>query len=139
MQKAMGQRVREMRKLVFRNQTEAGRAVGLSQSRWGAIERGETDAKDHRHAIAKALGVRIEWLLYGEDPMRPGVRPGVGPPVSRVAEPVADHQANIGQLLYQMSGDLRQLLDDCHDLRQRMARLEAGAGAADDHQGANAG
>lgn len=133
--KAMGQRVRQVRRLVFKNQTEAGQAVGISQTRWGAIERGETDAREHREALARVLGVRLEWLMFGEEPMRV-VDPG-HKPERRIAEPDKDY--NIGQLLYEMAGDLHALREDCRALHQRMARLEAEAGAAHDHSGANAG
>lgn len=58
-------------------------------------------------------------------------------PAPRIAEPEQDY--NIGQILYQMAGDLHALREECQALHQRMARLETEAGAADDHSGANAG
>jgi transcriptional regulator with XRE-family HTH domain len=131
----IGRRIHQARLEMGYSQQEAASAMAemgaeISQGTWSSVESGRNRGKKYRGAIARVLGVRLEWLLHGEEPMRPGV----GPPARRVAEPAVDDQSSIGHLLYQMAGDLRQLRDDCHELRQRMARLEAGAGATDYHQ-----
>jgi transcriptional regulator with XRE-family HTH domain len=107
----------------------------ISQGSWSQIERGVNRGKPYRQAIARVLGVRIEWLLYGEDPMRaPSAQAPPLDALRMVRESDDGDRYNVGRLLYEMVGELKGLRGDCHELNMRIARLETAAGAADDHQ-----
>lgn len=133
----IAERIRIARKAAGLSQQDvvgliSSNGVFISQGTLSSIESGKNRGRKYRRAIAEALGVRLEWLQTGKGHMY-----DARPPPARIAEPDKDY--NIGQLLYEMAGDLHALREDCRALHQRMARLEAEAGAAHDHSGANAG
>lgn len=61
-----GERLRSARLKTGLSQTELGKAVGLSQSMVGALERGDREPSvETARALADRLGVSLAWLLGG--------------------------------------------------------------------------
>jgi transcriptional regulator with XRE-family HTH domain len=75
------------------NQTEVGRAVGVTQTTVARWERGEKEPSLERiEAVAAYFGILPCWLAFGAGELRaaPGTSaaPRVGPPVSDHAQPM---------------------------------------------------
>ncbi len=66
----IGERIRQVRKIVGLNQTDFGKNVGLRQSSLGQIESGVRNATDRTILlICEKYGVLEEWLRTGEGEM----------------------------------------------------------------------
>ena len=66
----IGERIRQVRKIVDLNQTDFGKNVGLRQSSLGQIESGVRNATDRTILlICEKYGVLEEWLRTGEGEM----------------------------------------------------------------------
>lgn len=61
----MNERIRELRKELKLNQTEFGKAIGLTQKPVSEMEQGGTVTERNFNAICKAFDVNPEWLRYG--------------------------------------------------------------------------
>lgn len=66
---ALGFRVRERRKELGLTIKDLAKKAGVDAGVLGNTERRDQDKSDHTVELAKALDVRAEWLLTGEDPM----------------------------------------------------------------------
>ncbi len=88
--RAIGARVRQLRRENELTQEELAEKAGLSKSFISEIEGGRTAASGLLFLkIAEALGVSVEWLLTGELPHAPAVRPSeveIPPLVAELAE-----------------------------------------------------
>lgn len=67
---ALGDRLREARSRVGMTQAELWRRAGVSVPALSRLEQGHTAPKPSTvRKLARALGVRVEWLTIGEAPM----------------------------------------------------------------------
>ena len=57
------------------NQSDLARKIGLTRAAVNQVVSGATKGMKPANlvAVARALGVRVEWLATGEEPMRPDV------------------------------------------------------------------
>ena len=64
----LGERVRDRRKAAGLNQAELAALVGVSQAAVSDWEKGKaTPSIGGAGALAKALGVELSWLVYGDE------------------------------------------------------------------------
>jgi transcriptional regulator with XRE-family HTH domain len=72
----IGDRIRLRRKQLKRTQGDVAKASGLATSTISDLENHYQDSTTEIHSVAATLGVRVEWLATGEEPMLPtaGVR-----------------------------------------------------------------
>lgn len=68
---SFGSRIRALRKETGQNQTEFGSKVGVAQNSVSAWEKDKiVPSEPTILTICRTFGVRREWLLTGEEPMR---------------------------------------------------------------------
>lgn len=70
--KTIGQRLRAARLLLGLSQAHVAEKAGLSQVSIQHLESGRNENSKHLVSLAKAVGVRPEWLLTGDHPMVSG-------------------------------------------------------------------
>lgn len=66
---SVGERVLFRRTEISMSQEELGKRLGVSQQAIHKLEAGITQKMRDMAKMAEILGVRVEWLLYGEEPM----------------------------------------------------------------------
>lgn len=67
------QRMERARRVLGLSKSDVARAVGISQPSYTAIEAGRSSGRAHLPAIAEALGMSPEQLIYGDDGKRVAV------------------------------------------------------------------
>lgn len=72
---ALGSRLRQRRKELKKSQQEIADLVGVTQGTIGNMESRDQTKSDYSAKIAEVLGVRLEWLLNGEEPMTASLIP----------------------------------------------------------------
>jgi len=67
-----GARIKEARKMAGLTQVALASKIGIAQSAISDLERGESAEMDASTllGLTRALGVRPEWIMWGERPMR---------------------------------------------------------------------
>lgn len=68
---ALGKRLKEARKAAGLSQSDLAELVGMTQAAVGALETRDSRQSSKAVELARALGVRLEWLISGEGEMRP--------------------------------------------------------------------
>jgi len=66
---ALGKRVHQRRKELGLTQEQLAEAIGKSQSVIQSLESRDSKKSAHAEALARALGVTLEWLTTGKGPM----------------------------------------------------------------------
>lgn len=66
---ALGQRLKQARKLAGYTQEQLGERVGLTQAAIGALEKRDSQRSNKAAEMAEALGVSLLWLVSGSGPM----------------------------------------------------------------------
>lgn len=110
MKTEFGERLHQARKAAKFTQQKLARAVGMSQGTLGALEL-TGQGSSYTPAIARELGVSVEWLAYGNGEMR-----------ADASLPVA--KAVLSSMQYsEMAASLAQLFDSLPDDNVLRARL----------------
>lgn len=71
----LGGRLKKRRLETGLSQSEIAEKIGIQQGTIGLIERRDQKSTEHAPKIAEILGVRLEWLLTGEEPMTASIIP----------------------------------------------------------------
>lgn len=66
----IGDRIKEIRKELDKNQEEFGRLIGIGKTAVSKLEKGENSPSDQTVIlICKEFNISEEWLRYGTEPM----------------------------------------------------------------------
>lgn len=66
----IGDRIKEIRKELDKNQEEFGRLIGIGKTAVSKLEKGENSPSDQTVIlICKEFNINEEWLRYGTEPM----------------------------------------------------------------------
>lgn len=92
--KLLPSRMEQAMQLEGVDQRELGRRAGLSQSTVSRLLTGRETGGSVAHVVlaARALRVRVGWLIEGEEPMRPGSR---APVVIDADAAAGDHSPDV--------------------------------------------
>ena len=84
MQRALGERIRELRKKAGYSQEGFADAAGVHRTYMGTLERGEANVSlSNLHKISKALGITLSELFKSVEKRAEGLRKTAGRRVDR--------------------------------------------------------
>lgn len=72
---SLGKRVKKCRSQKGMTQVDLAEKIGVSQGTIASLERRGSMTSPHASKLAEALGVRLKWLLTGEEPMTESSKP----------------------------------------------------------------
>jgi SOS-response transcriptional repressor LexA len=102
-------RVREARKELGLTQIQLAAAAGLSQTTISDIERGRNDSSADIVSLARAIGVRAEWLADGRGPRKDSDSPALDEPSN--VSPGPERRARVPLISWVQAGDWSHAAD----------------------------